>query len=587
MANRNLHKSLPAIFAGMILMLVTAGIVFGETFIVINTNNDGPGSLRQAIEIANANVGQDVIAFNIPGPGPHAIQPIWPLPQITSPVIIDGYTQPGAAMATNNTPAKLLIELDGINVIALLYDSGLNISAGSSIVRGLVINRFGDAGIYLHGNGGNIVEGNLIGTDVTGTQARGNIGHGVFIESIPENTIGGSTAKARNVISDNGDSGVEILLWDAIGNKVQGNYIGTDVTGTVKLGNSAFGVIIKSEASDNTIGPDNLIVGNDTGILIDSARGNQIYRNNFIDNAIHAFVHGSTRNVFNLDNPICGNYWSGWTVPDAQCDGIVDVPYVFTYGTDYLPWDRQDGWLGVRPKPRDPSPMDGEILTQTWFILSWSPVCQATSRNVYFGENYNDVAAGTGGTFLGNQIETNLIIGLPGFPNPDGLVLGTTYYWRIEEVDKLNPNSPWNGDVWSFKVAESLSGALDTTLIFITGGDANWFSQTATYYYGGTAAQSGAITSSQNTWMQTTVSGKGTVSFCWKVSSEENFDLLEFYIDDWLEDQISHLTAWEQKTYTIDRTGVHVLKWQYVKDGSTDAGSDCGWVDKVEWVPIP
>jgi hypothetical protein len=77
------------------------------------------------------------------------------------------------------------------------------------------------------------------------------------------------------------------------------------------------------------------------------------------------------------------------------------------------------------------------------------------------------------------------------------------------------------------------------------------------------------------------------VSFCWKVSSEENFDLLEFYIDDWLEDQISHLTAWEQKTYTIDRTGVHVLKWQYVKDGSTDAGSDCGWVDKVEWVPIP
>jgi hypothetical protein len=588
MANENLHKSLPVVFAGVILILVAQGVVVGATFTVTNTGDDAPGSLRQAIEIANANVGPDVIAFNIPGAGPHTIQPIWPLPEITSPVVIDGYTQPGTALATDNSPATLLIELDGINLIRLRHESGLAISAGNSTVRGLVINRFGDAGIRIYRNGGNTIEGNFIGTDVTGTQAQGNLGHGVYIETSPDNMVGGSTPEARNVISDNDYSGVEIFLWDAIGNQVQGNYIGTDATGTTSLGNTTYGVIIRTGASETTIGPDNLIQGNDTGIWIDSAIFNTVYRNNFIDNITHAYAAGDSRgNVFNLDKPIGGNYWSGWTLPDAQCDGFVDLPYTFTYGADYLPWDRQDGWLGARPEPRDPAPMDGDVRTETWVILSWSPVCEAKSRNVYFGTNFNDVAAGTGGTLMGNQIETSLIIGFPGFAYPAGLVPGTTYYWRIEEIDELNPASPWSGDVWSFKVADSLSGPLDTALTFTTGGDAIWFSQTAMSYYGGAAAQSGAISRSENSWMQTIVNGEGTISFYWKVSSEMDFDFLEFYIDGFLESQISELVDWEQKTYTINRSGMHVLKWQYIKDGSTDFGSDSGWVDKVEWVPIP
>ena len=64
---------------------------------------------------------------------------------------------------------------------------------------------------------------------------------------------------------------------------------------------------------------------------------------------------------------------------------------------------------------------------------------------------------------------------------------------------------------------------------------------------------------------------------------------LRFHIDDWLQDQISHSVDWEQKTYTIARSGMHILEWQYIKDGFgyIDFGSDCGWVDKVEWVPAP
>ncbi|UCF17028.1 MAG: hypothetical protein JSW59_06115, partial [Phycisphaerales bacterium] len=89
-------------------------------------------------------------------------------------------------------------------------------------------------------------------------------------------------------------------------------------------------------------------------------------------------------------------------------------------------------------------------------------------------------------------------------------------------------------------------------------------------------------------WMQTTVNGAGTVSFYWKVSSEEDYDFLEFYIDGSLQDRISgSVDDWEQETYTISTSNSHTLKWRYVKDKGTDSGSDCGWVDKVEWVPGP
>ena len=136
----------------------------------------------------------------------------------------------------------------------------------------------------------------------------------------------------------------------------------------------------------------------------------------------------------------------------------------------------------------------------------------------------------------------------------------------------------------SFLEGDSLSEALDTALSFTTGGSADWFSQTTTTRYDGDAAQSGDISHSQDSWMQTTVSGTGTVKFYWKVSSEEDFDFLEFYIDDSLQEEISGSLNWQQKWYTISTSGSHTLEWRYMKDGSGNVGSDCGWVDKVEFV---
>ncbi len=106
-----------------------------------------------------------------------------------------------------------------------------------------------------------------------------------------------------------------------------------------------------------------------------------------------------------------------------------------------------------RPFPRNPDPADGAVLRDTWVTFAWASGDYAASHDVYLGENYDDVAAGTGDTFQGNQTDNYFTIGFPGFPYPDGLVPGTTYYWRIVEVDESNPDSPWEGPVWSFSIA--------------------------------------------------------------------------------------------------------------------------------------
>ncbi|MCP4228628.1 MAG: hypothetical protein GY771_00570, partial [bacterium] len=83
--------------------------------------------------------------------------------------------------------------------------------------------------------------------------------------------------------------------------------------------------------------------------------------------------------------------------------------------------------------------------------------------------------------------------------------------------------------------------------------------------------------------MQTTVSGAGTVSFFWKVSSEAGYDYLEFYIDGVLQERITGSANWHMMTYKITGSGSHTLKWRYVKDYSVSEGDDCGWVDYVAW----
>jgi hypothetical protein len=108
--------------------------------------------------------------------------------------------------------------------------------------------------------------------------------------------------------------------------------------------------------------------------------------------------------------------------------------------------------MGALNAASRPYPADGALLTDTWVNLTWQAGGSAASHNVYLGDNFDDVSDGTGDTFRGNQTEEAFIVGFFGFPYPDGLVEGTTYYWRIDEVNDTDPNSPWKGPVWSFMI---------------------------------------------------------------------------------------------------------------------------------------
>src|SRR5947209_2840905 len=157
-------------------------------FTVTTTDDSGPGSLRQAILDANANPELDTIAFAIGDGGVQTIRPKSDLPNITDPVILDGTTQPGFA-------GQPLIVLNGSDSTSPQSSiNGLTITAGSTTVRGLVIQAF-DIGILLSGGGNNTIAGNYLGTDVTGTQAVGN-GSGVDIRG-SNNVVGGTTAADR------------------------------------------------------------------------------------------------------------------------------------------------------------------------------------------------------------------------------------------------------------------------------------------------------------------------------------------------------------------------------------------------------
>ncbi|MCP4614055.1 MAG: hypothetical protein GY845_35660 [Planctomycetes bacterium] len=99
-----------------------------------------------------------------------------------------------------------------------------------------------------------------------------------------------------------------------------------------------------------------------------------------------------------------------------------------------------------------PLPEDGDLHNDTWINLNWRAGDFAVSHDVYLGDSFEDVNNDTGNTFIANQAETFYVAGFPGFAYPDGLIPGTTYYWRVDEVNDAEPNSPWKGDIWSFTI---------------------------------------------------------------------------------------------------------------------------------------
>ena len=134
----------------------------------------------------------------------------------------------------------------------------------------------------------------------------------------------------------------------------------------------------------------------------------------------------------------------------------------------------------------------------------------------------------------------------------------------------------------------SLPEAVDTpALVWTTSGNSVWNGQTATTHDGVDAAQSGDIGDGQESWLETTVTGPGTLGFWWRVSSEQNYDYLLFTLNGVQQAaalEISGEMGWEQKTVSVP-AGSHTLRWNYFKDGSESSGADAGWVDQVVFTP--
>ena len=316
----------------VVVAFVSFKIVFAATTITVNTlvDENGTGSacsLREAIITANTNLdtggcvrsgtGEDIIEFDL-GSGTPSIAITAALPIITAPVTING-----------NSGGATRVELNGAGA----GSSGLTISAGASTIDALVINRFDSNGIVLTGSGSNLITDSYIGVNAAGTGAVGNGEIGILIDDVPANTIGGALAGERNVIAGNFLDGIQIAGANATENKIQGNYIGTDLLGTTDLGNGDNGIYIADVATNTiggaTAGERNVISGNESnGILVtgNSASGNIIQGNYIgtdssgsvalgnaikgvrVDDAPDTLIGGTTTGMGNL---ISGNLEDG------------------------------------------------------------------------------------------------------------------------------------------------------------------------------------------------------------------------------------------------------------------------------------
>jgi hypothetical protein len=362
----------PKLLGAVLLSCSTAA--WAATFTVMNTADSGAGSLRQAILDANANAGADTIAFAIPGSDPGCstgiclITAFSALPGITDAVTIDGYTQPGSSPNTNTIG-------QGLNSVLTVWlgsgsntFTGLLLDADNITVRGLMIGSF-SYGLEATGHDGIKVAGCYIGLGTT---------EGVYAHLATNLVVGGTDPADRNLISGNASHGV--LLDTCDGAVVQGNLIGTDASGSFSDGNGDFGLEVTSAVdADATIGgpgAGNLISGNpNVGLRVAAGAGSavtiqgnvigpDVTENFFIGNGSYGAIFAS-KLLFGGTAPgegnlVAFNSFAGITVPSGTTGVTIRGNRIGRNGSN-------PGWnnLGVDlgddqvPTPNDPGDADG------------------------------------------------------------------------------------------------------------------------------------------------------------------------------------------------------------------------------------
>ncbi len=425
--------------------------------------NDGSGNctLRAAIQQANASAGADIIQFSIAS-GEQTILPATALPAITGVVTIDGTTQPGFIKKP-----IIEISGSAINPLVTAEGLAITLGAAGSIIKGLVINRFTSNGILLQaanctiagnligtnlagtaaaaniesgilinsvannviggttvgagnvisGNAGNgilifgsaaannRIEGNFIGTNFAGSGLVGNNGDGILISGDANtNTVGGTATSAGNVISGN-INGIHIVKG-AISthhNIIQGNYIGTDVTGVIAFGNTAVGIDI-FEGDNNTIGGTtaaarNVIAGNNNGIIINQA------------GAMANTVQGNYIGVAANGTIAAGNHLTGIAIINGAHDNTI-----------------------------------GGTVAGAGNLIAFNGTSTTNSAGIFLNTNNNPANQTTNNAIIGNSIFSNIGLGIDicgsaaPLPcgNPDGVTANDAGDGDIGTNDKQN-----------------------------------------------------------------------------------------------------------------------------------------------------
>lgn len=389
------------------------------TYTVSSTADSGVGSLRQTIIDANASAnagGPDVITFDIGADGSQqTINLLSALDPISEAVTIDGLSQYGVL-----SPSVPLIVLNGAGTSGA---DGLALVAGSdgSTIQGLIINNFDGDGIQVEFDD-NVIAGNYIGTNAAGTANQGNGVYGININNASGNIIGGTTVLDRNVISGNDGSGIYLFGAGTTGTVVQGNYIGTNAAGTAAIANTWDGIVIRTNASNNTIGGTlaterNIISGNgEDGIFMDFDAFNNTVSGNYIGTDVTGTnALGNTRYGVTLYNGV-NNTTIGGTAAGAGnvISGNINSSFVIN-GDGGSTTDNnviQGNFIGTDKNGTTDIGNGGEgldIFNGADSNLVGGTV--AGARNIISGNNSHGIevsgVTATGNAIVGNYIGTN------------------------------------------------------------------------------------------------------------------------------------------------------------------------------------
>ena len=400
---------------------------------VTNTNDSGSGSLRAALYYA-FDKSTDIppvpttVVFNIPTSDPgfannvFTIKPTYLLVAPGAGTTIDGTTQ--TAFTGNTNPSGPEVVLDGSQItVQNLFAAGLDLREANCVVKNLVIGSFNQQGILIEGTAatGNVISGCYIGTNATGTSAMPNTFPGIeIVTGANANTVGGTTAAARNVISGNAHIGLSIHDSGTNTNVVLGNYIGLNATGTAAVPNAFAGIEIFNGAASNTIGSStstggrNILSGNSAqGIVIADVGTNS---NNVLGNIIGmnpagtaaipnqfegvAIFGSASSNVIGGSSSASINYISGNIGSGISISGVGSKSNKV-----------QHNFIGTKLSGTAALPNNAGVQIFGGAQKNTIGGTSASARNVISGNNYQGIVisgAGTkSNTVSGNYVGTN------------------------------------------------------------------------------------------------------------------------------------------------------------------------------------